>query len=106
MATKITLTLPKNLSDRDQEDLRSVLKDAFHEFATKRYPAGGYVADRYVGVMSPPEAMLKVGQVERRSAMARALHDAAFGVDIMVQHVNHSACTAPCGPGCMRSEDE
>lgn len=81
MATKITLTVSQDLSEKDQHSLRLLLKDAFHEFVTKRYPARVYVENRYVD-LSPAEAQVKVTNVERRIALGRMMHDASFDMTI------------------------
>lgn len=78
MATNITLTVPQNLTEQEQHDVRSLLKDALHEFTTMRHPAASYVADRYVGVLSPAEALATIAQVDRRVALGRLLFNAAF----------------------------
>ena len=81
MATKITLTLTDDLNEKQQHQLRGILKDAFHEFATKRYPSDVYVENRYPG-MSDAERAEKSLQVSERSLLARSLHDAAFDATI------------------------
>lgn len=103
MATRITMTIPKDLSEQEQHDLRLLLQDAFHEFSTKRYPAKAYVENRYPD-LSNEERKAKTEQVDRRAALGKAMHQAAF--DAKMERVfgwtNHAVCVdEPCGPRCM-----
>lgn len=82
MATKIVLMLSDDLNEKQQHQLRGILMDAFHEFATKRYPSDVYVDNRYPG-MSAAERGDKVLQISERSQFARSLHAAAFDATIV-----------------------
>jgi hypothetical protein len=82
MATKITLTLDDELTEKECDDLRQLLADAFGEFATRRWPPDDYVESRYPSTnegyswLNRPE---KIEQVMRRVVLAQKLHKAAFG---------------------------
>lgn len=105
MATKISLTIPRDLTEQEQRELRTTLMDALHEFTTRRSPPACYVADRYVGTMSPPEAMEKIKQVERRVVLGKALWAAMFDATVTLHgHTNHALCATACGPACVRPE--
>ncbi len=75
------MTISEDLTEGQQHELRNTLMDAFHEFATKRYPAATYVENRYPA-LSDVERLSKAVQVNERAKLAKTLHTAAFDATI------------------------
>lgn len=80
MPTKITLTLPDVLDDKQQYMLRNLLLDAFAEFATRRSPPELYVINRYPagGEYDWLNRAEKIQEVTTRVGLAQGLHQATF----------------------------
>jgi hypothetical protein len=83
MPAKIILTVEDDISEEEQKDLQYLLSDALMEFATRRHPAKDYVANRYPDKDTLFNRLDKVAQVERRSDLARKLHNAALSPEVL-----------------------
>lgn len=83
MAMKIVLTVEEGLSQQEVDDLRYLLSDALGEFAARRTPARDYVENRYPGPDYYPDREEKIAQVARRCVLARKLHDASLGFEVV-----------------------
>lgn len=80
--TRLIIEVPEELDEKQQYELRTMLGDALHEFATgPRGDARGYV-ERGYGKMDSGwgfDLEAKVEQVKRRVALAKLLHGPAMG---------------------------
>jgi hypothetical protein len=76
--TTIVIDLPGHVADVVAElsktiDLSTLLRDALGEFASRRTPVATYVRVRYCAVSKTSQGK-KVDEVERRIALAEAIH--------------------------------
>lgn len=86
MATKLMLTLPKDLTEQEQHTLRLLLLDALGEFAARRFPADTYVAERYpesegYDWLVRPD---KIKEVQNRISLAQLAHSSVFDMTVEV----------------------
>lgn len=96
--TKIIIDVLEELDTLQLRELRTVLGDAIHEFATgPRCDARAYVSRNY-GEPRATDASFdpikKIEQVERRVALAKLLHGPALNVRVELQ-----ACDSKCVMG-------
>lgn len=88
MSTKIILELEDDLTGQETTDLRYLLTDALGEFVSRRTPAINYVESRYEDLAARRADIgepfnVKVGQVLRRTALAKKLVTAAHDMKIV-----------------------
>ena len=82
MPTKIAFSLDETFTAQDVEDIRYLFVDALAEFASRRTPARDYVEQRYPDPSYLSDRDKKVEQVQRRTALARKLHDVALNFKV------------------------
>lgn len=85
MPTKIIMTVDEDLTAQEVADLRYLLSDALGEFAAGRQDVDAYMAKRYPSDQGMGEKWLetKHEQVLRRVRLARKLHNAALGHEVV-----------------------